>query len=36
MVWKNSELDPTNYVVNLDAAEVSEVRSAVISMKRKD
>ncbi|KAL5374153.1 hypothetical protein PMIN06_011970 [Paraphaeosphaeria minitans] len=33
MVWKNSELDPTKYVVNLNATEVSQVRSAVISIK---
>ncbi|KAF2447070.1 Clavaminate synthase-like protein [Karstenula rhodostoma CBS 690.94] len=33
MVWKNSELDPTKYVVNLTVAEVSEIRYAVISIK---
>lgn len=35
MVWKNSELDPTKYVHELDTAEVAEVRLAVIHFKCK-
>lgn len=33
MAWKSSELEPTKYLMNLSATEVSEVRSAVISIK---
>ncbi|KAJ4297711.1 hypothetical protein N0V90_005606 [Kalmusia sp. IMI 367209] len=33
MVWKSAELDPSKYVVKLDAAAVAEIRSAVISFK---
>lgn len=35
MAWKGVELNPAKYVLQLDSAAVAEVRSAVISFKRK-
>lgn len=34
MVWSGSDLEPTKYVVHLDASEIATVRSGVISFKR--
>lgn len=35
MVWKGDELDPTQYIIQLDRREIQDIRAAVIKVKSK-